>query len=76
MIAGATVPPLMEFDAFLNLLADAFLGSAVGGVESLVAAEGAAAGADLPITVGAAESSINAELLHTGAEKLLEIVAI
>ena len=59
----------MEFDAFLDLLADAFLWATVGGVESLVTAEGATAGANLPVTVGAAEASVDAELLHTGAEQ-------
>ena len=58
----------MKLDTFLNLLTDAFLWTAVGGVKSLVATEGAAAGTQFSVTVGTAEASVDAKLLHSGAE--------
>ena len=76
VLACATIASLVELDAFLNLLSDAFVGFAVGGVEGLVAAEGAAAGRDLPVAVGAAEACVDTELLHTGAEQRFKIAVV
>ena len=70
------VAPFMELDAFLDLLPDALLWGAVGGVESLVAAEGAATGAEGPVAVGAGEASGDADFLDTGAEEGLIIGTI
>lgn len=66
----------VEFHAFFNLLSDALLGCAIGGVEGLVAAKGAASLADLTIAVGAAETCVDADFLHTAAELLHEVVAV
>ena len=66
----------MEFDAFLYLLTNAFVGMAVGGVEGIVAAEGTASGAEGPVTVGTGEASGDADFLDTGAEEGLIIGTI
>ena len=65
---GATVAATMELDTFFDLLADAFLGVAVRRVEGVVAAEGAASGADGAITVWAAEASVDGDFLDAGTD--------
>ena len=76
ILIGPAVTALVEFDAFLDLLADAFFWTAIGGIEGLVAAEGAASRADLAVTVGTAEAGIDADFLDAGAEQRLEVLAI
>jgi len=70
---GAAVASAMELDAFFNLLADAFFGAAVRWVECVVATEGAAAGADGTVAVGAAEACVDTDFLDAGAELLFHI---
>ena len=66
----------MEFDAFLDLLPDALLWLAIRRVKGSVTAEGAATSADLAVTVGTAESSVDADFLDAGTELLHEVVAV
>ena len=73
---GPTIAALMEFDAFFNLLPDAFLRAAVGRIEGIVAAKGAASGTECPIAVRTAEAGIDADFLHSSAELLGEVVAV
>ena len=73
---GTAVASLMEFNAFFNLLADAFLGLAVGGIESRIAAKGAATCADCPVTVGTTKTCIDADFLHAAPELLREVVTV
>jgi hypothetical protein len=63
----------VKLDAFFNLLANAFLGTAVGRIESVVATERAAAGTDFAVTIRTAESSVDADFLHATAEDTSEI---
>ena len=72
----ATVTSLVELDPLLDLLRDALLRSAVGGVECLVAAKGAASGTECPVAVRTAEAGIDADFLHSSAELLGEVVAV
>ena len=76
ILIGATIPFLMEFNAFFNLLLNAFLWLAIGGIESGIAAKSATTCTDFPITVGTTESRINTNLLHTPTELLCEVVAL
>ena len=69
ILACPTVAFLVKLDAFLNLLADAFFGGAIGGVEGFVAAKGATASAEGPVTVGTGEAGRDGEFLDTGAEE-------
>ena len=66
----------MEFNAFFNLLLDAFLGLAIGGVESGIAAKSTTPCADFAITIGTAEACIDTNFLHTTTELLREVVAV
>ena len=70
---GATVAATMELDTFFDLSADAFLRVAVGRVECVVAAEGAASGADGAVAVRAAEAGVDADFLDAGTELLFHI---
>ena len=63
----------MKLYAFLDLLPDALLGTAVRRVERVVAAEGAAAGAYRAVAVRTAEARVDAYLLHASAELAREI---
>jgi hypothetical protein len=76
VFVGATVSSLVKFYAFLYLLFDGLLGTAIGRVEGLVAAEGAASHADFSIPVGTAEVGVDADLLHPSAELLRKIAAV
>lgn len=76
VLACAAVSSLVELDAFFDLLADAFFGLAVGGVEGLVAAEGTPPGAEGAVAVGAGESRVDADFLHPTPELPVEIIAI
>lgn len=71
-------PPsfLVEGDAFVNLLGDAFAGVAVGGVEGCVVAEGAARGAELSVAVGAGEAGVDGQLLHASAKAVSAVVGV
>ena len=76
IMVGTAVTALVERDAFLDLLADAFLGLAVGGVEGGVCAKGTASCAEGAVAVGAAESSVDADFLDTAPEQLRKIGAV
>lgn len=60
---GSAVTAAVELDAFLYLLADAFLRVAVRWVEGVVATEGAASSADGAVAVRAAETGVDADFL-------------
>ena len=66
----------MELDAFFNLLFDAFLGLAIGRVESGITAKSATTRADFAIPVRTAEACIDADFLHTPAKLLREVAAV
>jgi hypothetical protein len=66
----------MKFNAFLNLLLDALLWSAIRRIEGLIAAKGTTTCADSPIPIGAAEARVDADFLYTPAELLREVVAV
>lgn len=70
---GSAIAAAMKLYAFLYLLADAFLGVAVRRVEGVVAAEGAASGADGAVAVRAAEAGVDADFLDAGTELLFHI---
>ena len=76
ILVRPAITPLVEFNAFLNLLTDGLLRPTIGRIESLVAAKSATASADSPIAIRAAEARIDADFLHTPAELLLEVVAV
>ena len=58
----------MKLNAFFDLLVNAFFWLAIRRVEGVVAAEGASAGAYGAVAVWAAETCVDADFLHTGAE--------
>ena len=66
----------MEFNAFFNLLLNAFLWLAIGGIESGIAAKSTSSRADFAVTIGTTESRINADFLHTPSELLREVVTV
>lgn len=66
----------MEFNAFLDLLTDAFLWLAIRRIERRIAAKSAAARADFPVAVRAAEARIDADFLHTPTELPFEVAAV
>ena len=66
----------MELYSFLDLLANAFFGTAVRRVKGVVTAESASAGAYLTIAVRATEPRVDADFLHTTAEFALEVRAV
>ena len=76
ILTRPAIPPLVELDAFLNLLLDALFGPTIRRVESLVAAKRAAARADSSIPIRATEPRVDADFLHASAELLLEVVAV
>lgn len=71
--AGTTVTFLMKGYAFFDLLPDGLVGTAVGRVESRIAAKGTAAGAYGAVAVRTAKTRIDADFLHTTAELTAEI---
>ena len=73
---GVPIAPLMELHAFLDLLADAFLGAAVGGIESFVVAESASASTYCPVAVGASKARVDAEFLQSASELPGEVAAV
>ena len=66
----------MKFNAFFDLLADAFFRLAIRRVEGVVAAEGAASGADGAVAVRAAEPRVDADFLDTRAELARDVRGI
>jgi hypothetical protein len=66
----------MELNAFLYLLLDALFGIAIGGVESFIAAKSAATCADFAVTIGTAETRVDADFLHASAELLRKVVVV
>ena len=63
----------MEFNAFLDLLADGFVGMAIRRIECVVAAESTTSGAYLAIAVRAAKTCVDADFLDTGTELACEV---
>ena len=70
---GATIAAFVELYAFLDLLTHAFLWLALRRVEGVVATESAASGADGAVTIGTAETRVDADFLYTGAELALDV---
>ena len=68
--------PGEELFAFFKLLAYALGGLAVGGVEGLVVAVGAAGGAECAVAVGAGEACVDGYLLCLVACKAAEPFAV
>ena len=66
----------MEYNAFFDLLPDAFLRLAIRRIERRIAAKSATARADFPVAVRAAEARVDADFLHTSSKLLLEVVAV
>ena len=73
---GVPIAPLMELHAFLDLLADAFLGAAVGGVEGFVATESTSSSRELAVAVGAGKARVDAEFLQSASELPGEVAAV
>ena len=66
----------MELNALVNLLCDALGALAIGWREGCIVAKGATAPRDGAVTIGATESRIDGDLLHTVAKGALEIARI
>ena len=66
----------MELYAFFDLLSDAFLRLAVGGVESSIAAKSTASRADFSIAIGTTKARVNADFLHPSTKLLREVVVV
>ena len=73
---GVPIAPLVEFDAFLDLLSDAFLGATVGGAEGFIVTESASPGRDLAVAVGAGKARVDAEFLQSASELPGEVAAV
>lgn len=76
ILVRPAITPSMELNAFLNLLTDGLLWPTIRRIESLVAAKSASSRADSPIPIGATETRIDADFLHSPTELLLEVVAV
>ena len=76
ILACPTITPLVECNAFLNLLLDGFFWLAIRWIECRVAAKSATARTEFPIAVRAAEPRIDADFLHTPTELLREVAAV
>lgn len=63
----------MKLNAFINLLCDAFLRQAIGGIERIIAAIRAAAGSNGTVAVRTRETRINTELLKPAAKSFYAV---
>ena len=76
ILARPAIPPLMEYNAFLDLQTDAFLRLAIRRIERRIAAKSTAARAGFPVAVRAAEARVDADFLHPAAELPFEVAAV
>ena len=70
---GGAISHLMEFDALVHLLVEAFAGCAVGRVEGRIVAVCTSSTSDLSVSVRASEPCVEHNLLQTLAVFPLEV---
>lgn len=71
--SGFPVPDMMEFNAFVNLLSQAFFGSAVSGMERPVITISTPSGSYCSVTVWTGEPCVNHHFLESCSVFLYEI---
>lgn len=72
----AFVPPFQPADSFVNLIPDVLTRESATGAEAAVVAENATANGYGSVDIGAGETGVDADPLHTKSEGLPQIEVI